>query len=99
MREALLLLILLLVGCDGAGHYQLIRGQDESSGAMYLLDTRSGRVWKKKDGDKAFKQVWILGEGEGTAVIPLGSEELVPGALTELWERGELSYRLKPGNN
>jgi hypothetical protein len=62
MRGALLLSILLLVGCDGAGHYQLIRGQDESAGAMYLLDTRSGRVWKKKDEGIYFTSVLIVGD-------------------------------------
>ena len=59
MRAVILVLMMLLVGCDGYGtrRYELI----SASTGIFLLDTKTGRVWKRDTiGDNNFEPVVFL---------------------------------------
>jgi hypothetical protein len=49
MRRVFILLLLVgLFGCESPGRYQLVMGADDMERtATYLVDTQTGRVWRK----------------------------------------------------
>lgn len=55
MRTAVFFLMVLLAGCDGYGarRYELV----SAAGGVYLLDTKTGRVWAYDHGDFAPKRI------------------------------------------
>ena len=63
MRAIFLGLMVLLAGCDDFGprRYELIT----ASGSVYLLDTKSGRVWAKTS--IAFEPMWIMRDSRSEA--------------------------------
>ncbi len=99
MRAVILILIMFLAGCDGSGpgRYQLVAGSaanDDSYTIMYLLDTKTGRVWKQYAvSPSGFYPQYIL--KDSSTVAPLNKER---GHRDHQFKRENYSYEAEPGS-
>jgi hypothetical protein len=101
MKAVLLILMVFLAGClagcdgSGPGRYQLVAGSaanDDRYTVMYLLDTKTGRVWKQYAVSvSGFYPEYIL--RDSSTVAPLNKER---GHRDDQFQRENYSYEPEP---